>query len=365
MLTKNHLIPLMFLCSVFACRPESVTPGTLNEAVESSVNPYILFGGLSSVSVGVIQKNTAQTFHFGYAFPGKNQSPTDSTIYPIGDLTQIFTATLIADLILEGKVRLNDSLDRHLAVVAPDFEGEKITIGQLVTHTAALGYEIAPGYTDLSPLEQAVLYKNFGRTDFDNFLKNADLPYLPGERYNYSRAGMGILGYVTEEISAQSWPDFLQERITGPLNMADTRNLERMNTRQFERLGEAFSTTQKTLTEYQWGEYRGAASLYATVRDMITFLSAEMDPLSSVSDAFLLTQTPLFELGAGNQVGMGWLIAEKNGSTIYHRSGTVAQSAFLAFDRQKQLGVVILAGTPDEESVKSIGWAVMDFLQSQ
>ncbi|MDX2245182.1 MAG: serine hydrolase domain-containing protein [Bacteroidia bacterium] len=360
---KNYLF--LFLCFLSACRPEAVAPESLEEAVVSSVSPYIHFGALSSVSVGILANGNRQTFHYGYAFPEEKIRPSDTTLYALGDLTQVFTATLIADLILEGKVRLNDSIDRHLPVVAPDFGSEKITVGQILTHTSGLPFEVASDYLRLSPLEQATVYKDFSQADFPMFLNGISLPGLPGERYHYSRAGMGILGYTLEEVSGQNWSDFLEERITGPLGMSDTRNLDRMNTQQFGRLGEARSTTQNPLIHYQWGEYRGAASLYGTTDDLLRFLAAELNPFSVISDAFAFTRVSQFELGAGNSVGSGWLISEKDGSLLYFWSGEAAHAGFMAFDYENQFAVVVLAGTPQAESVETIGWAIMDFLHNQ
>ncbi|MEZ4828832.1 MAG: serine hydrolase domain-containing protein [Bacteroidia bacterium] len=353
-----------FFIFCWSCRPAAVVPENTESAVAEAVNPYLLFGGVSSVSVGIVDEKKTQTFHFGSAFIEKSIPPNDSTLYAIGDLTQVFTATLIADLILEGKIRLSDSLDRHIPFAVPDYNGEKPQIGQLLTHTAGLPFEIEPEYQSLTSLEKALVYKDFAQTDFQTFLQTYPLPYPPGTRYNYSRSGMGVLGYVLTAVTGSSWPDFLAERITSPLGMRDTKPLDQMNSIQFDRLSEAWSSTQKPLTHYQWGEYRGAASLNSSVADLLRLLAEEMDPLSPLSDAFELTRVSRFDLGAGISLGMGWEIKQKADNTVYYQSGEAAQAAFVAFDYEKKRGVVVLCGTPGAGSAEGIGWAVMDFLET-
>jgi CubicO group peptidase (beta-lactamase class C family) len=138
-----------------------------------------------------------------------------NTKFNLASVGKMFTATAIAQLVKQGKVSYTDKLIKHL----PDFPNksaaEKITIHQLLTHSAGLGTLFgSPGYQRLRRY----------RSSQDEVSAFADEPlfFEPGERWRYSNAGYVTLGAVIERVSGMNYVDYVRENIFKPLGMNDT-----------------------------------------------------------------------------------------------------------------------------------------------
>jgi CubicO group peptidase (beta-lactamase class C family) len=138
-----------------------------------------------------------------------------NTKFNLASVGKMFTATAIAQLVKQGKIAYDDKLIKHL----PDFPNkviaEKITIHQLLTHTAGMGtlFE-SPGYERLRRY----------RSSWDEVSAFADeaLFFEPGTRWRYSNAGYVTLGAVIERVSGMNYIDYVRENIFKPLGMNDT-----------------------------------------------------------------------------------------------------------------------------------------------
>lgn len=138
-----------------------------------------------------------------------------NTKFNLASVGKMFTATAIAQLVKQGKISYEDKLIKHL----PDFPNkaaaEKITIHQLLTHTAGMGTLFdSPGYERLRRY----------RSSWDEVSAFADEPlfFEPGARWRYSNAGYVTLGAVIERVSGMNYVDYVRENIFKPLGMNDT-----------------------------------------------------------------------------------------------------------------------------------------------
>jgi CubicO group peptidase (beta-lactamase class C family) len=137
-------------------------------------------------------------------------SATDSSVYDLASLTKVVGTTTAAMLLVEeGKLALDAPLSRYL----PEFTGEgreKVTIHQLLTHTAGL-----PAF---GPLWQ----ENKGRGAYLEALSQVKLERAPGTREVYSDYGIILLGLAIERITQTSLDRFLETRVFAPLGMRET-----------------------------------------------------------------------------------------------------------------------------------------------
>ena len=142
--------------------------------------------------------------------------PNDlDTKFNLASVGKMFTATAIAQLVKQNKV----SYQTRLVEVLPDFPNKeaanKITIHQLLTHTAGMGtlFE-SPGYERLRRY----------RSSWDEVSAFADekLFFEPGSRWRYSNAGYVTLAAVVERLTGMTYIDYVRENIFKPLGMNDT-----------------------------------------------------------------------------------------------------------------------------------------------
>lgn len=149
---------------------------------------------------------------FGSANLELNVPIKPEMVFKLGSITKQFTAVAILQLVEQGKISLQDSLQKFV----PDFpsNSKKITIENLLTHTSGIRDYMQIDYPE----------PNLERRDFDpkeliDRFKNFPLEFEPGTKYKYSNSGYFLLGYIIEKVSGKSYKAYLQENILKPLNL--------------------------------------------------------------------------------------------------------------------------------------------------
>lgn len=163
----------------------------------------------------------------GSADIAQNQAMRPDQIVWIASMTKAITAAAVMTLVDEGKLSLNDPIEKYLPefrdlwVAAESDEthrllkrpSTKITIRQCLCHTSGMPFA--------SPMEKPTLD---ALTLRECALSYAMTPLLhePGSKYQYSNAGINTAGRIIEVVSGQPYELFLQKRILDPLKMTDT-----------------------------------------------------------------------------------------------------------------------------------------------
>jgi CubicO group peptidase (beta-lactamase class C family) len=158
------------------------------------------------------------------------------SIFRIYSMTKPTIGTAMMMLYEEGKWRPSDPIAKYIPELAnvqvyagTDAEGKMLlekpkhapTVGELMSHTAGFTYGLFGNtpvdkmYTKVNPLQSNSL------KEFIDKLATIPLLYQPGEGWVYS-VSVDIQGLIVERISGQSLPDFMQQRLFGPLGMKDT-----------------------------------------------------------------------------------------------------------------------------------------------
>jgi len=145
---------------------------------------------------------------------GAEKKPlTMSTRYRIGSVTKMFTATMIYQLVEEGKLQLTDRLDKFYPQIP---NASKITIEQILAHRSGI-----PG----SVTEQHFASQRFTGVTRDEMLAaiaQVKPEFEPGEKYAYSNAGYFILGNIVEKAGKQPYEKALQQRVLSKIGLKDT-----------------------------------------------------------------------------------------------------------------------------------------------
>jgi D-alanyl-D-alanine-carboxypeptidase/D-alanyl-D-alanine-endopeptidase len=175
-----------------------------------------------AVVVGVRADGETRTLGRGRIADDRPVAPAGDTIFEIGSITKVFTATVLAEMALEGLVSLDDPVPRYLpAGVELPVRGCPITLANLATHTSGLP-GLPKGMLRLALRERHNPYANFGVDDLHAAVTNARLRRPPGKRVKYSNFGFGLLGQVLALRTGQTYEELVSERILRPLGMTDT-----------------------------------------------------------------------------------------------------------------------------------------------
>ena len=153
---------------------------------------------------------------YGQANMEWNIPNTPDTRFRLGSITKQFTATVIMQLVEQGKIKLDAKLSDYL----PDYRkdtGEKVTIHHLLTHTSGI-----PSYTG-----QPGFFQNVSRNPYkaDEFVKkyaSGDLEFEPGSKFRYNNSGYFLLGAIIERVTGKPYEQVLKQNIFDPLGMKNT-----------------------------------------------------------------------------------------------------------------------------------------------
>src|SRR6185369_10807749 len=139
---------------------------------------------------------------------------TPTTKFRLGSLTKQFTAAAVLLLEERGKLKIDDLVKVHMPDAPAAWGG--ITIFHLLTHTSGI-----PNFTALPEYRQMQV---FDTPVVEIVAKTRDKPleFVPGDRMNYSNSGYVLLGYLIEQISGQSYAQFVTENLFAPLGMTDS-----------------------------------------------------------------------------------------------------------------------------------------------
>jgi len=174
------------------------------------------------VAVGVLRGEQTWVMGSGTQRRGKPAPPAANTIFEIGSVTKVFTATLLATLVEEGVLALGDPAQEHLPPgVELPVRGRPITLADLATHTAGLP-RMPHGFFLRSVRHR---HNPYGWLTVDHLyagLPSTRLRREPGGRPRYSNLGYGLLGHALATCAGRGYEQLVRERISRPLALADT-----------------------------------------------------------------------------------------------------------------------------------------------
>jgi CubicO group peptidase (beta-lactamase class C family) len=243
---------------------------------------------------------------------------TPQTRFHLGSMTKQFTAMGILILESQDKLSLQDPICNHITGCPTAWQD--ITIHHLLTHTSGLSIrlsnklygEIDRGTSDpVTPTEQA---------DYLGLTSEWPVGTQPGEQFSYSNFGYVLLAHIIEEVSGQSYADFLEETIFTPLNMHNTGYPDSSS-------GVAWIYPDRdTLEGTQFGSGPvpdGASNLYSSCEDLLLWDQAlntdQLLPREKLDQMLtpFVRQSPITGFG----YGYGWFVTKILGRPLVMGTG--------------------------------------------
>ncbi len=313
-------------------------------------------GGSKGIVLGVREADgTYRIVAFGD--PGPGALPLDSrSVFEIGSITKIFTGILLAEMAARGEVAPEDPVQPYLpdGVEMPNGEGGPIRLVDLATHYSGL-----PRLPDnLVPSDPGNPYADYTFDQLYDFLGRHTLRRPVGAEQEYSNLGTGLLGHVLARARGTTWEALVRERILGPLGMEMSGVT--LTTQMEEHLARGHSSVGGVVRNWDLPVFAGAGALRSNMEDMLVFLEANLGPaMSPLEEAMRESHRPRRAGGEGMEVGMNWFIRNtEHHRIIWHNGGTGGYRAFLGFDPDRQVGVVVL--TNSARSADDIGFHLLD-----
>jgi CubicO group peptidase (beta-lactamase class C family) len=286
-------------------------------------------------------------------------APDGRTLFEIGSVTKVFTCLALADMVQRQQVTLDEPIQKLLpdTVQVPRYGNQPITLLDLATHTSELPripYNLLKA--DVDPWN---LYAHYTVEEMYAFLSGYRLAHAPGRRYAYSNLGMGLLGHGLARRAGTGYEGLVLGRICRPLAMKDT--CITLSDPQRKRLAVGHNAVGSPVSNWDLPTLAGAGALRSTADDLLRLVSAHLHPEQTpLADAIESVQLRRREVGKGLSIGLAWHITDES-EVRWHNGATGGYASFVAFDRARGMGVVVLSNTTARQ-IDELGLKLLDLL---
>ena len=282
-------------------------------------------GGISIATEG----NEVYKNYFGFCNMEQNQKNNEETKHRIGSITKTFTATLIMQLVDEGKLKLDTPLSQFFPNIP---NAKKISVEDLMRHRSGL-YNI----TNDEDLRSWVAYPQTRQKMLSRFVENG-VDFEPKTKTQYSNTNYILLSYIIEDVDNKTYKEALNSRIINPLKLERTLFGEEIALNK----NEAFSYSKETegweLIEMQThlSAPMGAGAIVSTPRELCIFYESLFNG-GLVSKASLEKMMTIKE-----DMGMGITQLVFKGLEVYgHDGGIDGFQSFALYIPKKQTSIAI------------------------
>ena len=272
---------------------------------------------------------------YGYKNFAAHVLNDSNTIFQIGSITKQFTATVILKLQEEGKLSVNDKLDKYF----PQFKyADEITIKNLLTHTSGIyNYTI-----DIDDEDSSITCKPISKQLLLDLVFKHHLDFKPGSQFRYDNSGYYLLGLIIENVTDKSYEQNVRDMIFTPLQMNHSlfdfkHSLDTNIATGYQTLNDS---VQKEATAWRWDSTvtYAAGAIWSTTSDMYKWAQAIADKkiLSPESWRAMLTSHL-------DKYGYGVYIDSLFGKQIIsHGGGIPGFIAYLCYYPNEDVTIILL-----------------------
>lgn len=276
------------------------------------------------------------------------EATTDS-VFQIGSISKVYTATLVMQLVDDGLVELDAPISRYLPDLRLAEAGvvDVVTVRQLLAHTSGIDGD---NFTDTGRGDDCV-------ARYEESCEDLQMTHRPGETMSYCNTGFVLLGRIVERLRDEVWDVALKERLLGPLGVRDTSTLPEEAILRRAAVGHVHDPGAEPVVTPQWLLPRSmgpAGLINATARDLLTFALLHLDGGVTRDGTRVLSeasvramQEPQVEMPdpytLGDRWGLGWILFTWDGHQVFgHDGGTIGQAAFLRVLPERRAAVALL-----------------------
>ncbi len=331
----SRAAPAILPALTFHATPAPVAAGDMEAVMDRDLKQQLTTGELRSgtgagLAIGVLKHGERRVFTYGTA--------KQDSLFEIGSISKTFTGLILARMVAEGKVQLDEPVRELLpAGTVHKPAGQEITLLDLVTHHSGL-----PRMPDnFHPADPSNPYADYGTEQLYAYVGTHGLEKPEDASFEYSNLGVGLLGQALADRAARSYPDQLRDEITGPLGLSDT--LIQLSSDQQRRFIQGYDDKHRPVHAWDLDALAGAGGIRSTAGDMLTYLEANLHPekYRALSGPLTLSHRLRESTARGGQIALAWAYTADTG-TYLHDGGTGGFSSYAFFNPQADSAAVVL-----------------------
>lgn len=345
----------------------SVTYKEISAQVKSFIFDQIVNKSKAAIVIGFVDPDGTKIFSFGNMSTAHNIPVNQNTFFNIGSITKTFTTLLLADMVKQGIVNLNDPVEKFLppSVKVPQFNGKKITLEDLADHTSGL-----PEWPSNVWLNNTVgdINPNYNATQLYQALSDTKLTREPGAQVQYSSFGIGLLGHILSLKSGGiPYEQLVKDRILDVLGMNDTK-IALLQNETNNRFPVGHLGGKEIITPRIPTILADSGAFRSTAPDMLKYVSANLGLIhTKLDDAMqlghLIRHTSIIAnpMNYSEFRGLGWRVLTNFATeTITHTGAINGWNAFAGFIPTKQVGVIAMCSCDSTDAdMGSLGFVLL------
>ena len=293
-------------------------------------------------SIVIIDGDNIEYINVGVINKQKQQMAHSDHLFEIGSISKTFTSLALASMVIEGKVKLTDPLQKYLPrSVKLEVKNDKpITLLSLSNHTSGLP-RLPSNMPFSDPLDP---YADYTVKMMYQFLNAYQPSRDVGEQVDYSNLGAGLLGHVLARLDGKTYQQMITERVLKPLGMGNT--FVAVPSDKLAIFSHGHDAELNKTKHWQLPTLAGAGAIKSSAKDMLRYLKANMQSNLLTQAISLTHQETSQQRDNSPKVALAWFINQQgNGSYLWHNGGTGGFRSFIGFDKKQNKGIVILDNT--------------------
>lgn len=350
--TSRSIVHAAILACLFSGLPTCATSqdamwgGELVARIDSLAEATLRDGPVAGLTIGV-KRGADLLLVKGYGDADiENSVPmTAETVYRIGSLTKQFTAAAVMQLVEAGLIDLDDPLTQYL----PNYptQGHEVSIRHLLTHTSGIKSYTSLG--DVFWLKAGLL--DLTHTEMLELFQDEPFDFAPGEAYRYNNSGYYLLGMIIEEVSGDTYDDYLDAHLFGPLGLSRSyycheAQIIRGRAEGYEQ-GAGWLLNDGSISMNTPG---AAGALCSTVPDLLSWTAAlRSGRVVSLASYQAMTTSGLLNDGSATGYGLALGLAPLGEhARVAHTGGINGFSTVMAHYPGSDLDIVVLSNTSSQ-----------------
>lgn len=292
---RRLLFIITLISGISAFAQKITTENQIYAVMDAQAALFLKNSKANSFSIGIVKDGKTYTRHYGEIDKGKGNKANNSTLFEIASVTKLFTGTLVAKAVFDGKISLDDDIRKYITGSYPNlqFNGTPVTIKDLVSLKSGFNKdlpdrsEVMKIRNDSTAFKVEKLEKAYTKEQFFKDLKSIKVETLPGTVYNYNNGTLQLTAHILENVYGKSYDTLLKENILIPLKLDHTK----LHIGQNETIASGYDGKGVLMPFLPYSLWGSQGYLKSTLSDLTTFLKFELEkknPLVQESQRDLL-----------------------------------------------------------------------------
>jgi D-alanyl-D-alanine carboxypeptidase len=287
----------------------------------------------------------------------RQAQPSDRTW--VGSITKSFVAVAVMQLIAEGRLSLDDTVEKRLPGWVK--QGRRVRIRNLLNHTSGI-----PNYMEFEPARSRVFRNPRVVIPVRTLIAPAlrfKLAFKPGSRAEYSNTNYVLLGEIVQRVTRKPLGRVLRERIFGPLGLRSTTyepGARRLDAHQLHGY-EVGGAGPRDVSWNTFGGLKPDGAVVSSARDLAVFFGALIRG-RLVTKPLLAKMMTIVPRSHGEGMGLYRLPSPCGRNYFGHTGGTPGYITFAAATRDGRRVVVVAINGVGTNAIEAMGHFVDDLL---